>query len=72
MSTKVALVMGGGAGTGRATVLAFGKAGYRVAIADINSEGGEKSLQELEAAVQATVQPGQLVYPHRDGLDRDG
>jgi NAD(P)-dependent dehydrogenase (short-subunit alcohol dehydrogenase family) len=46
----VALVMGGGAGTGRATVLAFGNAGYRVAIADINEEGGEKSLQELEAA----------------------
>ncbi len=49
MTAKVALVMGGGAGTGRATVLAFGKAGYRVAIADINVEGGEKSLQELEA-----------------------
>jgi NAD(P)-dependent dehydrogenase (short-subunit alcohol dehydrogenase family) len=50
MTDKVALVMGGGAGTGRATVLAFGRAGYRVAIADINVEGGEKSLQELEAA----------------------
>jgi NAD(P)-dependent dehydrogenase (short-subunit alcohol dehydrogenase family) len=50
MTDKVALVMGGGAGTGRATVLAFGRAGYRVAIADINVEGGQKSLQELEAA----------------------
>jgi NAD(P)-dependent dehydrogenase (short-subunit alcohol dehydrogenase family) len=50
MSSRVALVMGGGAGTGRATVLAFGRAGYRVAIADINTDGGEKSLLELETA----------------------
>jgi NAD(P)-dependent dehydrogenase (short-subunit alcohol dehydrogenase family) len=41
--------MGGGAGTGRATVLAFGRAGYTVAIADINEEGGEKSLAKLKA-----------------------
>jgi NAD(P)-dependent dehydrogenase (short-subunit alcohol dehydrogenase family) len=44
------MVMGGGAGTGRATVLAFGAAGYRVVIADINEEGGRKSLDELKAA----------------------
>ena len=49
MTARVALVMGGGAGTGRATVLAFGHAGYTVAIADINEEGGEKSLAELKA-----------------------
>ena len=50
MTARTALVMGGGAGTGRATVLAFGAAGYRVVIADINEEGGRKSLEELEAA----------------------
>jgi NAD(P)-dependent dehydrogenase (short-subunit alcohol dehydrogenase family) len=50
VTAKVALVMGGGAGTGRATVLAFGRAGYRVVIADINEEGGEKSLAELKAS----------------------
>ncbi len=49
MTARVALVMGGGAGTGRATVLAFGRAGYTVAIADINEEGGKKSLAELKA-----------------------
>ena len=50
MSTRTALVMGGGAGTGRATVMAFGAAGYRVVIADLNSEGGEKSLEALRQA----------------------
>jgi len=47
MTSKVALVMGGGAGTGRATALAFGRAGYNVVIADINEKGGEKSLALL-------------------------
>lgn len=50
MKGKVALVMGGGAGTGRATVLAFGAAGARVVIADINTAGGEKSLAQLQQA----------------------
>ena len=47
MKDKVALVMGGGAGTGRATVMAFAREGARVAIADINQEGGEESLEQL-------------------------
>lgn len=50
MNKKIALVMGGGAGTGRATVLAFGQAGYNVAIADINEKGGQESLQQLRNA----------------------
>ena len=50
MSEKIALVMGGGAGTGRATVLAFGAAGYRVVIADINKKGGEQTLSLLQDA----------------------
>lgn len=50
MSDRIALVMGGGAGTGRATVLAFAKAGYRVVIADVNEEGGQGSLDLLQSA----------------------
>jgi NAD(P)-dependent dehydrogenase (short-subunit alcohol dehydrogenase family) len=42
--------MGGGAGTGRATVMAFGAAGYSVVIADINEEGGRESLELLQSA----------------------
>lgn len=49
MSKEIALVMGGGAGTGRATVLAFGEAGYKVVIADISEKGGRESLAALEA-----------------------
>ncbi len=47
MKNKVALVMGGGAGTGRATVLAFAREGARVVIADINEKGGSDTLALL-------------------------
>lgn len=49
MHGKVALVMGGGAGTGRATVLAFVAQGARVVVADINEEAGRKTLDEVRA-----------------------
>lgn len=47
MKNKVALVMGGGAGTGRATALAFSKAGARVVVADINLEGAQKTVAAI-------------------------
>lgn len=50
MSRKVALVMGGGAGTGRATSLAFAREGAHVAVADINEKGAQKTLGLIEAA----------------------
>ena len=49
MKTKVALVMGGGAGTGRATALAFVEEGARVVIADVNEEGGRETLAQVQA-----------------------
>jgi len=49
MRDKVALVMGGGAGTGRATVLAFVNEGDRVVIADVNESGGLETLSQVES-----------------------
>ncbi|MBP8926855.1 MAG: glucose 1-dehydrogenase [Pseudomonadales bacterium] len=50
MSDRVALVMGGGAGTGRATALAFAREGARVVVADINEKGAQKTLGLVETA----------------------
>ncbi|MFT6274071.1 MAG: NAD(P)-dependent dehydrogenase (short-subunit alcohol dehydrogenase family) [Halioglobus sp.] len=48
MKNKVALVMGAGAGTGRATALAFSRKGARVVVADINQKGALKTLALIE------------------------
>ncbi|MDZ7781500.1 MAG: glucose 1-dehydrogenase [Halioglobus sp.] len=48
MEGKIALVMGGGAGTGRAIALAFAREGAAVVVADINEQGGDETLAQLE------------------------
>lgn len=60
MTDKIALVMGGGAGTGRATVLAFGAAGYSVVVADISEAGGQETLALLKSA------GGDGIFVHAD------
>jgi NAD(P)-dependent dehydrogenase (short-subunit alcohol dehydrogenase family) len=60
MKDKIALVMGGGAGTGRATVLAFAHEGAKVVIADVNEKGGRESLELVEA------QGGEGLFVHAD------
>lgn len=50
MSDKVALVMGGGAGTGRATALAFARSGAKVVVADIREKGAVKTQALIQEA----------------------
>jgi NAD(P)-dependent dehydrogenase (short-subunit alcohol dehydrogenase family) len=50
MQGKVALVMGGGAGTGRATSLSFSREGAKVAVADINEDGARETVRLIEEA----------------------
>ncbi len=52
---KVALVTGGSSGIGRATALAFARAGARVVIADIAEDGGEETIALIKAAGGAAI-----------------
>jgi NAD(P)-dependent dehydrogenase (short-subunit alcohol dehydrogenase family) len=45
---RVALVTGGGSGIGRASAMAFARAGARVVVSDINLEGGEETVRLIE------------------------
>jgi len=45
---KVAIVTGGSAGIGRATALAFARNGRKVAVADIDEEAGQETVQLIQ------------------------
>jgi NAD(P)-dependent dehydrogenase (short-subunit alcohol dehydrogenase family) len=46
---RVAVITGGGSGIGADTARAFGEAGYRTVIADVNEEAGEREAAGLRA-----------------------
>jgi NAD(P)-dependent dehydrogenase (short-subunit alcohol dehydrogenase family) len=49
-SGQVALVTGGAAGIGRATALAFANEGLKVVVSDVDSQGGEGTVELIRAA----------------------
>jgi NAD(P)-dependent dehydrogenase (short-subunit alcohol dehydrogenase family) len=54
---RATLVTGAGSGIGRAVALAFGEAGARVVVADIDSKGGQETTRLIrEAGGQAVFQ----------------
>ncbi len=48
MTGKTALVTGGGSGIGRATALAYARAGARVLVADVDPAGGKETVALIE------------------------
>jgi 3-oxoacyl-[acyl-carrier protein] reductase len=50
LAGKTAIITGGGSGFGRATAVRFAAEGARIAIADINEEGGATTAELVEAA----------------------
>lgn len=57
---KVALVTGAAAGIGRASALAFARAGAKVVVADIDGAGGEETVAQIKRA------SGETAFIHTD------
>ena len=47
LKDKVAIATGAASGIGQATALLFAEKGARVVVADIDSEGGERTVAEI-------------------------
>lgn len=60
LKDKVAVITGGGSGIGYETARLFAKEGASIVIADINDEGANKTVQEIESA------GGQAIYVKAD------
>lgn len=50
LQDKVAIVTGGGSGMGRAISLGYGEQGAHVVVADINLQGAEETVEQIEKA----------------------
>ena len=50
LENKVAIITGGSSGIGRAICEVFAEEGAKIAIADIDAEGGEETMRRIKAA----------------------
>ena len=53
--SKVALVTGASSGIGKASAIAFARAGYAVVLADVDVPGGHRALDEVKATGAAAI-----------------
>lgn len=60
LQDKVAVITGGASGIGYHTAILFAKEGASVVVADVNDDGGEKTVKEIVDA------GGQATYVHTD------
>ena len=65
LTGRVALVIGGSAGIGRACVDAFAADGASVVVADVNDEGGEQAVADVTAA------GGKAAFAHTTIMEED-
>lgn len=62
---KVAVITGAGSGIGRASALGFARSGAKVVVSDVNDEGGNQTVSQIEQA------GGTALYVHCDVADTD-
>lgn len=60
LQNKVALITGGGSGIGYHTAILFAQEGAKIAVVDVNDEGGNNTVDEIKAA------GGEAVYVQAD------
>jgi len=60
LTDKVAIITGAGSGLGRASAVLFAKEGAKIVVADLNDEGGEKTVEDIKSS------GGEAIFVHTD------